>query len=197
MLFVSCQLLKCSRGVSWNWGCAFGRSTESPTGAPVGAGIVLEDSAASAQATTPDTGYSILAVPPATSGLCSGITGWFCPKEDPKASTDAVWALSRPGQRMTWRPELSHGAGVQSAWVCPELLQGSKWAEGFTVWGSGRDACTLLCSLTGRMEVQHRQWSSPSSTGNLLQSPPPSPCGNKCNPPAEGSICSLSTKDKS
>lgn len=32
MLFVSCQLLKCSRGVSWNWGCAFGRSTESQRG---------------------------------------------------------------------------------------------------------------------------------------------------------------------
>lgn len=29
MLLVSCRLLKCSRGVSQNWGCMFGRSTES------------------------------------------------------------------------------------------------------------------------------------------------------------------------
>lgn len=29
MVFVSCQLLKCSRGVSWNWGCALGCGTES------------------------------------------------------------------------------------------------------------------------------------------------------------------------
>lgn len=70
-----------------------------------------------------------LSVPGATSGPCSGIAGWFCPKEDPKSSIDAVWMLSRRGQRMTWRTELSLGADVQNAWDCPELLQGSKRAE--------------------------------------------------------------------
>lgn len=30
---------------------------------------------------------------------------------------------------MTWRTDLSHGVDVQSAWDCPELLQGSKQAE--------------------------------------------------------------------
>lgn len=72
---------------------------------------------------------------------------------------------------MTWRTELSHGADVQSAWDCPELLQGSKRAEGFTSWGNGKDSCALLCSLTGQKEVQRRQWSSPSSAGNLLRLP--------------------------
>lgn len=69
---------------------------------------------------------------------------------------------------MTWRSELSQGTDVRRAWDCPELLQGSQRAEGCTGWGNGKDACALLCSLTGQMEVQHRQWSSRSCTRNLL-----------------------------
>lgn len=68
----------------------------------------------------------------------------------------------RPGELSY--PTVLMGRGHGTALSCSR----NQTEQRVSLAGNGQNICAIPCCLTGQMEVQHRQWASPSSTSNLL-----------------------------
>lgn len=134
MLFVCCQLLKYSRGLLWNWRCAFYQS--------IGSHRVtwehnnpLRRFCCVSQATIPGTSWSMEPVCPwSYIWTLVGKNRLFLSKRGPKSKH---WYRVEAQQTRTEKDLENQAitcADVQRARECSELLQESKWAEGLTGW---------------------------------------------------------------